>query len=67
MTELVQEPEGDGGNCPDCRKGDLITITMSLGGSELSFTTCHFCQAKWWERDGEEVALSSVIGGDVEP
>lgn len=49
------------GNCPACQQGDLITITMTVGASDLAFTTCHFCEAKWWQRGGESVPLSSVI------
>jgi hypothetical protein len=50
------------GTCPVCNQGDLITITMAVGGSDLAFTTCHLCEAKWWYRDGEAVPLRSVIG-----
>ena len=50
------------GTCPNCRSGDLITITMAVSGRDLAFTTCHMCEAKWWQRDGEEVPLQSVIG-----
>jgi DNA polymerase III alpha subunit (gram-positive type) len=50
------------GTCPACRQGDLITISMIVSGNELSFTTCHMCEAKWWHRDGEPVPLQSVIG-----
>jgi len=50
------------GSCPECHQGDLITITMNVSGSDLSFTTCHMCEAKWWYRDGEAVPLQSVIG-----
>jgi hypothetical protein len=53
------------GTCPVCNQGDVITITMSVSGSELSFTTCHMCEAKWWYRDGEAVPLDSVIGGVI--
>jgi DNA polymerase III alpha subunit (gram-positive type) len=49
------------GSCPNCHQGDLITITMSVSGRDLAFTTCHFCEAKWWRRDGQEVPLRSVI------
>jgi DNA polymerase III alpha subunit (gram-positive type) len=48
--------------CPNCKAGDLIKITMTVGGRDLAFATCHHCEAKWWFRDGEEVPLSSVIG-----
>lgn len=50
------------GTCPICNQGDVITITMNVSGSDLSFTTCHLCEAKWWYRDGESVPLRSVIG-----
>lgn len=47
--------------CPCCSTGDLVTITLTVQGNELSFTTCHACEAKWWYRDGEPLALQSVI------
>ena len=50
------------GSCPVCHQGDLISITMNVSGSDLSFTTCHMCEAKWWYRDGAAVPLNSVIG-----
>ena len=56
----------DTGTCPQCRAGDLIAISMTVGGRDLSFRTCHHCEAKWWYREGEEVPLSSVIGLVVE-
>jgi len=48
--------------CLECNTGDLITISMSAGPNELSFTTCNMCEAKWWYKDGELVPLASVIG-----
>jgi len=50
------------GACPVCESGELISISMSVNGSDLNFTTCHMCEAKWWLREGEQVSLSSVIG-----
>ncbi len=50
------------GTCPVCDQGDLISISMNVGGADLSFTTCHMCEAKWWNRDGENVPLQNVIG-----
>ncbi len=55
------------GTCPVCNSGDLISISMTVSGSELAFTTCHMCEAKWWFRDGEAVPLQSVIGMVVSP
>ena len=47
--------------CPECNQGDVISISMNVSGRDLSFSTCHACEAKWWHRDGEEVVLSDVI------
>ena len=49
------------GSCPNCRQGDLIAISMSVSERDLTFSTCHLCEAKWWFREGELVPLSSVI------
>lgn len=49
------------GSCPNCKQGDLITISMAVSERDLTFTTCHMCEAKWWFRDGNLVPLSSVI------
>ncbi|MEX0755796.1 MAG: hypothetical protein WEA54_03315 [Actinomycetota bacterium] len=48
--------------CPQCEQGELITIEMAVGDRDLSFTTCHFCEAKWWHKDGEDASLQQVIG-----
>jgi formate dehydrogenase maturation protein FdhE len=55
------------GTCPACGTGELISISMAVNGSDLGFTTCHLCEAKWWYRDGEAVPLQSVIGLVVSP
>ena len=47
--------------CPSCNQGDVISISMTVSGRELSFSTCHACEAKWWHRDGQEVVLAQVI------
>jgi DNA polymerase III alpha subunit (gram-positive type) len=49
------------GTCPNCKQGDLITITMAVSGRDLTFSTCHLCESKWWLRDGKHVPLTSVI------
>ena len=55
------------GACPSCGQGDLIGISMTVSGSDLSFTTCHMCEAKWWYRDGRAVPLANVIGEVISP
>ena len=55
-------PIADNALCPECRTGELISIGMAVSDQDLSFTTCHMCEAKWWYQDGELVPLASVIG-----
>ena len=50
------------GTCPECNQGELISISMNVSENDLSFTTCHMCEAKWWYQDGASVPLRSVIG-----
>jgi hypothetical protein len=63
-TCMIDKHEG---SCPVCHQGDLITITMNVSANDLSFTTCHMCESKWWYRDGESVPLRSVIGSVLQP
>ena len=49
------------GPCPNCQQGDLISISMAVGGRDVLFSTCHLCESKWWFREGELVPLASVI------
>jgi DNA polymerase III alpha subunit (gram-positive type) len=58
--ETLHMPESHG-RCPSCKQGDLITIEMAVSERDLTFTTCHLCEAKWWQRDGELVPLASII------
>jgi uncharacterized protein (DUF983 family) len=54
-------PMRETGTCPTCHQGDLIAISMTVGDRDLSFSTCHLCEAKWWFQEGEQVPLTSVI------
>ncbi len=53
--------ETSDGTCPNCLQGDVITISIAVSERDLTFSTCHLCEAKWWYREGELVPLSSVI------
>lgn len=35
---------------------------MVLSGVSGSFTSCHACEWKGWERGGERLSLESVLG-----
>jgi len=60
VVETPHMPETPG-TCPNCKQGDLITISLAVSERDLTFTTCHLCEARWWYQGGELVPLSSVI------
>ncbi len=48
--------------CPNCGARDVIQIQQKLPGeTEVHFYSCHKCEEKWWDRDGEPVSLSEVL------
>ncbi|MGB5169471.1 MAG: hypothetical protein WBP49_13820 [Acidimicrobiia bacterium] len=59
----------DGLTCNSCGQNSVIQIELTLpDGSEVVFCSCHRCESKWWDRDGEVLdldALSDVARRDV--
>lgn len=40
----------------------MIQIEMKLpNGTEVIFCSCHVCEAKWWDREGEEISVDGII------
>lgn len=52
----------DGLVCASCGQNSVIEIEMTLpDGTEVAFCSCHVCEAKWWNRDGESIAVGGII------
>jgi DNA-directed RNA polymerase subunit M/transcription elongation factor TFIIS len=48
--------------CTACGANDVIQIELTLpDGTEVEFYSCHTCEARWWNRDGEPLALDAVL------
>ena len=48
--------------CPKCQGEDCIHIQIQLSGEDrVQFYSCRKCESKWWERDGDTVALDEVL------
>lgn len=48
--------------CPHCDGEDCIQIDIRLKGEEtVEFFSCRRCEAKWWQRDGDTIALDEVL------
>jgi Zn-finger nucleic acid-binding protein len=40
----------------------VIEIELKLpDGSEVVFCSCHRCESKWWDRDGEHLELDALV------
>ena len=48
--------------CTQCGARDAIQIDMILpDGTEVYFCSCHRCENRWWDREGEALALDAVL------
>jgi hypothetical protein len=48
--------------CPDCGAADFIQIRLSLpDGSDIHFCSCHRCETRWWNQDGQSLGLDEVL------
>lgn len=48
-------------SCPYCRSRGLVEIHMHLQGSRVTMHSCSACERRWWDQEGTEVALGSVL------
>ena len=45
-----------------CGQSSVIQIEMTLpDGSDVVFNSCHVCEAKWWDREGDSVPVDGII------
>lgn len=52
----------DGLRCSTCGEDTVIEIELKLpDGSEVVFCSCHRCESKWWDRDGEHLDLDALV------
>lgn len=47
--------------CPICRIARLVSIAMTVNDRRLTMHSCARCETRWWDRDGENVGLNSVL------
>ena len=47
--------------CPFCRSTALVEIGLTLRGQQVTMHSCSSCDTRWWDKDGERVALPSVL------
>ena len=48
--------------CKSCGSSDVIEIDLTLpDGTEVTFNSCHQCEARWWNQDGKKLELEVVL------
>lgn len=48
--------------CPQCKNEDTTNIVIKLKGDDnVSFFQCRTCETKWWQHDGDTIALDEVL------
>jgi transposase-like protein len=48
--------------CPQCGSRNVININLTMeDGEPVSFYSCHACDKRWWNRDGEPIDLPNVL------
>ncbi len=48
--------------CPSCGVEDVIEIHHKLpDGTKVDFFSCHRCDERWWDREGQSIDLAEVL------
>lgn len=48
--------------CKSCGSDAVIEIDLTLpDGTEVTFNSCHKCEARWWKQDGRNLDLDVVL------
>ena len=60
LGSLTQLRSGQG--CVVCSSQRVTNLAMNLtDGTPVVFTSCHHCEAKRWDHDGETLTVTDVI------
>lgn len=46
--------------CPRC-SAMVVAIRFDQAGRAMVMRSCSTCDSRWWQRDGEDVALPSIL------
>ena len=47
--------------CPRCRTTQLVEIGLVLRDKRLTMHSCPTCEVRWWDHEGEQVAIDGVL------
>src|SRR5439155_19785701 len=48
--------------CPQCGSRNVININLTMeDGNPVSFYSCHNCDKRWWNKDGDPIDLPTLL------
>ncbi|MBA3266662.1 MAG: hypothetical protein H0T70_00170 [Acidimicrobiia bacterium] len=47
--------------CPVCARADVSEIRLTIRDRRVTMHSCVRCEQRWWDSDGEPVALGEVL------
>ena len=47
--------------CPSCQASQLVEIIVNVADRELTMRSCSHCELRWWDSDGQNMALDEVL------
>jgi transposase-like protein len=47
--------------CPSCRSTALVEIGLKLRDQQVTMHSCSSCDRRWWDKEGETVALPCIL------
>lgn len=47
--------------CPKCESQNVININLTMEEGPVSFYSCHACEHRWWNKDGEPLDLPDIL------
>lgn len=62
IARMGRQTSTSGLRCKTCGDNSVIQIELMLpDGSQVVFCSCHRCESKWWDRDGEHLELDALV------
>ena len=47
--------------CSRCKTSRLVEIGVTLGERRVTMHSCSRCDNRWWDSEGESMALPSIV------
>ncbi len=59
---MTSNASNSGLSCTSCGQNSVIEIAMTLpDDTEVVFCSCHVCEARWWDKEGERIDVDGII------